>query len=87
MGEEGREYVIPLGAVKLSPKYKRAPKTIRVIRGFLSRHLNVDLEKVKLDPKLNERIWVDGLRFRLSRIKVKISIDEEGNVKVMPSDG
>ena len=84
MVEEGHEYIIPLRAVKLDPRYKRSPKTVRVIRRFISRHLNVDPGKVKLDPKLNEEIWADGIGSRLSRIKVKISIDEDGNVKVMP---
>ena len=48
-----REYVIPLREkCRVSPRYKKTPKAIRVIKEFIIRHMKVydrDLNKIKID--------------------------------------
>ena len=82
MAVDEKEYIVPLRRVILAPRYKRASKAVRVIRDFIARHMKVDASSVKLDPKLNEAVWAQGMPTKLKRIKVKVEKDEEGNVIV-----
>jgi large subunit ribosomal protein L31e len=70
-----REYVIPLREqFRRVPRYKKTNKAIRAIKEFLVKHMKVrdrDLNEVKIDPYLNEEIWLRGIRKPPARIKVK----------------
>ena len=83
---ESREYTIPLRDVWLAPWYKRSPKAIRVIRRFVSRHLKVEQDKVKISTELNEKIWERGVDLSLRRIRVKVEKLEDGRVLVKLAD-
>ena len=80
-----REYVIPLRQTLLKkPKYKRTGLAIKRIKQFIAKHMKVeerDLNKVKIDPYLNNDVWFRGRTQPPARIKVK-AIKDKGIVTV-----
>jgi len=80
---EEREYVVPLGRLYWGPRKKRAKKAIRILREFALRHLRrLNVEEVKIDPKVNEYIWSRNIEKPPRRVKVKIKVfrGDEGNI-------
>jgi large subunit ribosomal protein L31e len=70
-----REYTIPLRhRWNIVPTYKRANKAVKSIREFLVRHMKIrdkDLDKIKIDKRLNEVIWSRGIKHPPAKIKIK----------------
>lgn len=70
-----REYVIPLRRRTMTvPNYRRAKKSVRVLKEFLAKHMRVenrDIRKVKMDRYLNNEIWFRGIKNPPAKIKVK----------------
>jgi len=76
-----RTYIIPLRREWLkTQKYKRAKKAVTGVKDFLMRHMRVELEMVKLGPKLNEEIWKHGMKNPPSRVKVTVVKDDKNLV-------
>ncbi len=75
-----RIYTIPLQKAWIAPKYRRAEKAISVLKAFIHRHMKP--ESIIIDPKVNELIWRRGIEKPPRRIKVKLSKDGEGVVRV-----
>jgi large subunit ribosomal protein L31e len=73
-----RIYTIPLRDVKKTPRTKRAQKAIRYIRSYLQKHMKS--EDVRIDGKLNEKIWERGIEGIPSKIRVKAEKQEDGTV-------
>jgi len=77
-----REYIIPLrSGWKRVPRYKRANKAIKTIKEFLVRHMKIrdrDLNKVRIDKRLNELIWLRGIK--KPPVKVKVKVKKEGEI-------
>lgn len=84
-----REYIIPLRKRwQIVPRYKRTNKAVKTIKEFLVRHMKIrdkDLDKIKIDKRLNELIWNRGIRNPPSKIKVK-AIKEGDIVRVEASE-
>ncbi len=84
-----REYIIPLRQTLLKkPKYKRTGLAVKRIKQYVAKHMKVedrDLEKVKIDPYLNNDVWFRGRTQPPARIKVK-AIKKEGIVTVTFSE-
>lgn len=80
-----REYVIPLRErCRPVPHYKKTPKAVKTIKEFLVRHMKVrdrDLNKIKIDPFLNEMLWFRGIKNPPHKIKVRVR-KEKGIVNV-----
>ena len=74
-----RVYTIPLRNVKDIKRTIRAPRAIREIRNFLTKHMKA--EEVKLDESINHVIWARGIQKIPSKITVKAVKDEEGVVE------
>ncbi len=70
-------FTIPLRKCFRKPLRKRAPYALRLIREFLSRHMKIDKEKVKLGKYLNEEVWKNGIKNPPRRIRVKAFRDKE----------
>jgi len=74
-----REYIIPLRRAWVNvPAYKRARKAVMAMKIFVAKHMKVadrDLDKVKLDPYLNNELWFRGKTNPPSRIKVRVTKD------------
>jgi len=75
-----RIYTIPLKRAIMSPRQRRAKRTINIIREFAIRHMKTD--NIRLSPELNEKIWERGIRSPPRRITVKMVKDEEGIVTI-----
>ncbi|MHA1583519.1 MAG: 50S ribosomal protein L31e [Candidatus Baldrarchaeia archaeon] len=78
---EERIYVIPLAKKFIyTPRQKRAEKAIRVLKEFVERHMKP--EKIIIDPEVNEKIWERGIQSPPRKIRVRVTKDKEGVVKV-----
>lgn len=77
-----RIYVIPLREAKYGPSSKAAPRAIKKIKEFLSRHLKVDLEKIWIDESVNHAIWSRGKYKIPSKIRVRAVRFDDGVVEV-----
>jgi large subunit ribosomal protein L31e len=71
-------YTIPLRVVKEYPAWKRSNKAIKVIREYLSKHMKVDEEKIKISAGVNETVWEHGIRNPPAQIRVKAVRSEDG---------
>ena len=80
-----REYIIPLREkIRVVPRYKKTNKAIKTVKEFLVRHMKIrdrDLNKIKLDPYLNEFLWGRGIRNPPHKIRVK-AVKQGGIVRV-----
>ncbi|MCD6203228.1 MAG: 50S ribosomal protein L31e [Methanophagales archaeon] len=77
--EGERIYTIPLRAVKKAPRWKRSKRAIALIREFLIRHTKA--EYLILDNALNEKIWERGSQKPPSRVRVRVTRQEEDTVR------
>ena len=73
IGEE-RIYVVPLRKVKDVPRGKRAPRAMREVRAFLTKHTKTD--NVIIDRSVNERVWSRGIEKPPSRVRVRVVKEE-----------
>jgi large subunit ribosomal protein L31e len=82
MAEENKAteqiYTIPLREVKEYPAWKRSNKAIKVIREYLSKHMKVDEDKIKISGELNENVWQHGIQKPPNKIRVKAVRSDEG---------
>ncbi|MCD6210717.1 MAG: 50S ribosomal protein L31e [Methanophagales archaeon] len=78
-GEDERIYTIPLRAVKKAPRWKRSKRAIALIREFLMRHTKA--EYLILGNTLNEKIWERGSQKPPSRVRVRVTREEEDTVR------
>jgi len=82
---EDRIYVVPLGKAWVSPRKKRAPKAIRVLRAFISRHMKTD--SLIIDEAINEKIWDRGIEKPPRKIRVRAIKNREGVVTLRLAEG
>lgn len=76
--KEERTLIVNLANVREYPRHKRTEKIIRTLRDNLARTFKVKTEYVKLDKSLNNIIWSKGGRNSLSKLKVKVTLNEDG---------
>lgn len=74
-----KQYTIPLRKALRAPRTKRAPKAVKLVREFLTRHMKGD--EVKLGTSLNEALWKDGIKNIPARIKVHAVKDDKNVVR------
>jgi large subunit ribosomal protein L31e len=67
--------------MKKYPRWLRAKKAMRFIRSFLSRHMKVEPDKIKLDPSINEKVWERGAQKPPSKIRIRAVKFEDGVVE------
>lgn len=95
---EERIYTIPLSKAWIAPPNKRAPKAIRIIKAFLTRHMKLEArregEMEEEEPKrfiisneVNERVWIRGIEKPPRKIRVRAAKDKEGNITVYLAEG
>ena len=79
MTEIKRTYNIPLRSwFSKKPKYTRAKVAIRAVKDFLKKHMKS--ENINLGPKLNEKIWKNGIKNPPHHIKVEVIKNDDGYV-------
>lgn len=72
-----RLYTIPLRDAYEGSRFNRARKAIRIVKEYLARHTKSD--NVRLDPSINQDLWVRGIKKPPRRVKVKV-MDEDGKL-------
>lgn len=75
---EEKVYKIPLRDAWKANRNKRAARAAKTIRNFLKRHM-ADKE-IKLDPKLNEKLWSHSIESPPSKIRVKVIEQVDGTI-------
>src|SRR5208283_1877265 len=81
---EEKIYTIPLRHVwVVTPRGKRAPRAVRDVRDFVSRHMKS--EEVAVSNDVNQAIWSRGINKPPRKITVRAVKDKEGKVIVYPA--
>ncbi|MCS7121030.1 MAG: 50S ribosomal protein L31e [Archaeoglobaceae archaeon] len=68
--------------LKRYPRWLRAKKAVKYIKKFLSRHMKVPVENVKIDASINEKIWERGSEEPPSWIRIRAVKFDDGTVEV-----
>jgi large subunit ribosomal protein L31e len=76
---EERIYVISLRKARRSPRNRRTPTAVKLVREFLRRHMKSG--EIKLDQKLGSRLWECGAEHPPSKIRVRAVKKENGSVE------
>ena len=84
---EERIYTVPLSRAWIAPRTKHSPKAIRVLRGFIVRHMKADEASIKITNEVNEKIWGRGIQKPPRKIRVRTTKDSEGIVTVHLAEG
>src|SRR3989304_8086449 len=80
---EEKIYTISLRHVwVVTPRGKRAPRAVRDVRAFVSRHMKA--EEVAMSEEINSAIWSRGINKPPRKITVRAVKDKEGKVIVYP---
>jgi len=82
---EERIYTVPLSRAWLSPRRKRAPRAIRILRSFIERHMKP--ESIIITNEVNERIWSRGIEKPPRKIRVRAVKDRDGRVTIHLVEG
>ena len=81
---EEKIYTISLRhAWVVTPRGKRAPRAVRDVRAFVSRHMKA--EEVAMSNEINSAIWSRGINKPPRKITVRAVKDKEGKVIVYPA--
>jgi large subunit ribosomal protein L31e len=81
---EEKTYTIPLRhAWVVTPRGKRAPRAVRDVRDFVSRHMKA--EEVAISNEVNSAIWARSINKPPRKIMVRAVKDKEGKVIVYPA--
>jgi len=76
-----RIYVIPLRKAKIGRSSLAAPRAVKQVRSFLTKHMKVDSDDVWIDDSLNKELWSQG-KFKIpSKIRVRAVKFEDGVVE------
>lgn len=97
---EERIYTVPLRKAWIVPPNKRAPKAVRIIKAFVTRHMKLEAgreemgEEEEEEPRrllisneVNERIWRRGIEKPPRKVRIRAAKDKEGNVTVFLAEG
>ena len=67
--------------LKRYPRWLRAVKAMRYIKRFLSRHMKVSEENIKIDPSINLKIWERGIQKPPAKIRIRAVKFDDGIVE------
>jgi large subunit ribosomal protein L31e len=97
---EERFYTVPLGKAWIMPANKRAPRAMRMLRAFITKHMKMKArpeaseEEEEKEPArliisndVNLRIWKRGIEKPPRKIRVRVTKDKEDNVTVHLAEG
>jgi large subunit ribosomal protein L31e len=77
---EERIYTIPLSKAWSSPKKRRTPRAIRVLKDFIRKHMKP--EALLISTEVNEFLWSKGIEGSPRRIRIKAVRDTDNVVTV-----
>jgi large subunit ribosomal protein L31e len=90
-----RIYSISLSRAWITPRRKRAPKAVRLVKNFIERHMKVgarageegETGRLVVSNEVNEKIWSRGIAKPPRRVRVRAVRDVEGTVTVYLAEG
>jgi large subunit ribosomal protein L31e len=82
---EERIYTIPLRRAWISPRKKRVPRAVRLVRAFIQRHMKP--EALVMSNEVNEKLWSRGIQKPPRKIRVRAVRDREGTVTLYLAEG
>lgn len=82
---EERIYNLPFRRVWGTPRWKRTPRAVRMLREYVGRHMKV--ENVVISNEVNEQIWSRGMSKPPRKLRIRVVKDKEGKVIVYPAKG
>ncbi len=82
---EERIYTIPLRRAWISPRKKRTPRAVRLVKAFVQRHMKPDA--LVMSNEVNERLWSRSIQKPPGRIRVRAVRDKEGTVTLYLAEG
>jgi large subunit ribosomal protein L31e len=62
------------------PRWKRSNSVVKILKDVLKERTKA--EKIKIDEKLNKKIWVRSIKKPLTKLRVKVTKLDDGSVKV-----
>jgi len=77
-----RIYIVPLRRAKICRASLAAPRAVKQVRGFLTKHMKVDRGDIWIDDSLNRELWSRGKYKIPSKIRVRAVKFEDGIVEV-----
>lgn len=81
---EEKVYTIPLRHVwTVTPRGKRAPRSVRDVRDYVARHMKA--EEVAISNDVNSELWSRSINKPPRKITVRAVKDKEGKVIVYPA--
>lgn len=81
---EEKVYTIPLRhAWVVTPRGRRAPRSVRDVRDYVARHMKAD--EVAISNEINSELWARGINKPPRKIAVRAVKDKEGKVIVYPA--
>jgi large subunit ribosomal protein L31e len=94
---EERIYTIPLRRAWIAPRKKRAPRAVRIVRGFIQRHMKIETVpkgeeeeeegRLVISNEVNEKLWSHGIEKPPRNIRVRAVKDKEGVVTLYLAEG
>jgi large subunit ribosomal protein L31e len=94
---EEKFYTIPLRRAWISPRQKRAPKAMGIVKSFVRKHMKLrtevevegeeEAERLVVSNEVNEKIWRRGTEKPPRKIKVRAAKDKEGVVTIYLAEG
>jgi len=80
---EERVYTVPFRKAWITPRGKRTPRALRMLRDFARHHMKS--EDIEISNEVNEELWARGIKKPPRQIKVRLVKDKEGRVIVYPA--
>jgi large subunit ribosomal protein L31e len=97
---EERFYTVPLGKAWIMPANKRAPRAMRMLKAFITKHMKMGTRpeasegeeesepaRLIINNDVNMRIWSRGIEKPPRKIRVRVTKDKENNVTVHLAEG
>ncbi len=81
MADIERIYTIPLYDARKVPRWKRAESAARKVRAYLAKHLKTNVEEIKIDESINEKLWERGSMKPPLKLRVRAVKFEAGGVE------
>ncbi len=75
-----RIYIVPLAKARKGPRNKRAKKSIRFLKEFMTRHFKP--ESLVISQEVNEKIWERGIQKPPRKLKIRATKNVDGLVVV-----
>lgn len=98
---EEKFYTVPLGKAWITPPRRRAPRAMRMLKSYVTKHMKLESRKeteeeeeeeeetnrLIISNEVNLRMWSRGIEKPPRKIRVRAAKDKEGNVTVYLAEG